>query len=272
MAYILGFWFADGCIYKNRSRHYYFSITQHKKDQYLLKLILKKMNSNYPLQKNKNCFQIAICSKVIYDDIIRLGGKERKSLDVKFPKVPKKYLPDFIRGLWDGDGSVSSNKKNKNYEASLVSGSKIFINQLYRTLKNSISHFGARVNTSCDKKGKQICGRILKKDSVCYYIKLSANNVKRLRDFLYRNKNGLKMIRKYKKFLEAGKIVLSNSDKSRKFWKFNKARNFIRKLNLCGNKEWKEYCSSGLKPDYIPSHPFRSYEGEWLGMSEWLGE
>ena len=48
MAYILGFWFADGCIMK-RCEQYRFNIGQNKKDKYLLKQMLVEMGSNYPM-------------------------------------------------------------------------------------------------------------------------------------------------------------------------------------------------------------------------------
>src|SRR3990172_11008385 len=44
MAYILGFWFADGYM---KEKVGIFSITQHKKDQYLLERILANMDSNH---------------------------------------------------------------------------------------------------------------------------------------------------------------------------------------------------------------------------------
>ena len=39
MAYLLGFWFADGCIYNNKM----FDITVHKKDKYILKQFAKEL-------------------------------------------------------------------------------------------------------------------------------------------------------------------------------------------------------------------------------------
>nr|DAN97189.1 MAG TPA: RRNA intron-encoded endonuclease [Caudoviricetes sp.] len=39
MAYVLGFWFADGCIYRGRI----FDITLHKKDKYILKKIADEL-------------------------------------------------------------------------------------------------------------------------------------------------------------------------------------------------------------------------------------
>jgi hypothetical protein len=40
MAYILGLWFADGCIYGGKM----FDITLHAKDKYILKRIAEELN------------------------------------------------------------------------------------------------------------------------------------------------------------------------------------------------------------------------------------
>jgi len=107
MAYVLGLWFADGYIDVKRN---VFSICLHKNDQYLLKIILKEMELNTSLIQSGNTMILKITSRTIVEDIQKLGGKSRKSLDVKFPMVHQKYLNDFIRGLWDGDGCISNHK------------------------------------------------------------------------------------------------------------------------------------------------------------------
>jgi intein-encoded DNA endonuclease-like protein len=46
-------------------------------------------------------------------DLINLGCVPNKSLILKFPteeQVPEKFLSHFIRGFFDGDGSVTKNK------------------------------------------------------------------------------------------------------------------------------------------------------------------
>jgi hypothetical protein len=89
MAYILGFWFADGCICYGKGG-YRFKLTQHKKDKYLIEDIAKIMGaSDYPIQDTHKLYcELSINSKKIYYDIIKLGGKQKKSMDVGFPVVP----------------------------------------------------------------------------------------------------------------------------------------------------------------------------------------
>ena len=48
----------------------------------------------------------------------------------------------------------------------------------------------------------------------------------------------------------------------KKFRDFESAREFARKLNLKGQREWFEYCKSGKKPVDIPSQPWKVYK-EW---------
>ena len=45
MAYILGLWFADGCIYGGKM----FDITLHSKDKYLLKQVAKELGYEGPV-------------------------------------------------------------------------------------------------------------------------------------------------------------------------------------------------------------------------------
>ncbi len=42
----------------------------------------------------------------MYLRLLALGGMRCKSKKERFPKIPRQYLPDFIRGYFDGDGSV----------------------------------------------------------------------------------------------------------------------------------------------------------------------
>ena len=49
---------------------------------------------------------------------------------------------------------------------------------------------------------------------------------------------------------------------NRKYRPFNEAREFVRKLGIKNNKEWKKYCKSGDKPDDIPANPWNTYK-EW---------
>jgi hypothetical protein len=68
-------------------------------------------------------------------------------------------------------------------------------------------------------------------------------------------------------FLATGTV--RNQDKVYRSYK--EAREFVRALNLKGQKEWKEYCKSGNKPDDIPSSPNSTYKKDFKGVGDWLG-
>jgi hypothetical protein len=68
-------------------------------------------------------------------------------------------------------------------------------------------------------------------------------------------------------FLGTGTVA----PKDRIYLTFAETREFVEKLELKGQKEWKEYCASGNKPDNIPSNPNLVYENEFKGMGDFLG-
>lgn len=52
---------------------------------------------------------------------------------------------------------------------------------------------------------------------------------------------------------------------------FEEARAFVRHLELKNQEEWRNYCLSGKKPNYIPTNPQRTYRSQYQGMGDWLG-
>ena len=146
MAYVLGFWFADGCIYGGRL----FDITIHKKDKYLLKMIAQELAYEGQIQDyvDKQACRINFSCKEIYNDIIKLGGIENKSLNLIFPEVPKKYMPDFLRGYFDGDGSIMLLKNNR-VNSAFTCGNKKFLDSLWRILKDFAQVEGGSYDPSC---------------------------------------------------------------------------------------------------------------------------
>jgi hypothetical protein len=53
---------------------------------------------------------------------------------------------------------------------------------------------------------------------------------------------------------------------------FDKARNYVHKLKLKSEKEWKVYCKSGSKPANIPYDPKQVYKNSgYVNFGDWLG-
>ena len=94
-------------------------------DKILLEQFKQDLNSNLPIKDRKITSKdnisrvyssIYISSKKMAQDLVKLGCFQNKSKILKPPtlqQVPLEYIPHFIRGYFDGDGSVFiSNKKH----------------------------------------------------------------------------------------------------------------------------------------------------------------
>ena len=70
----------------------------------------KSLNSNHKISKRKSIsgrnFCIQFGSKEMFHDLVDLGLKPNKTTRMNLPKIPQKYFRDFVRGYFDGDGSV----------------------------------------------------------------------------------------------------------------------------------------------------------------------
>ena len=173
MAYIFGFWCADGCIYNGRC----FDITLHKKDKYILKKIAEEFKYEGPIYDyvDKQACRINFSCKEMYNDLINLGGEENKSLTLKFPDVPKQYLADFIRGYFDGDGSVYD-VQGKRFNTAFCCGSKDFLFTLWDKLKLYVSIKGGSYDEKnykivFGKKDSEKIAAFIYKDSPELYLK-----------------------------------------------------------------------------------------------------
>jgi phage terminase large subunit-like protein len=79
-------------------------------------------------------YTVSFSSDRVVADLVRLGLRPRKSLTLQFPDVPADMLRHFIRGCWDGDGSVYIDKNSKRICASYISGSLQFVEAMVRNL------------------------------------------------------------------------------------------------------------------------------------------
>lgn len=53
---------------------------------------------------------------------------------------------------------------------------------------------------------------------------------------------------------------------------FEKAKKFVKKLELKSSNEWREYCQCGKKPKNLPSNPNKAYGNKgWISWGDWLG-
>jgi len=101
---------------------------------------------------------------------------------VDFPEVPDEYLADFIRGYFDGDGSIMQIKNNR-LNSAFTSGSKKFLNKLLEILKQKAGIEGGSYDPSS------------------YTIRFGKKDTIRLGHYMYKNNPGLFLKRKKDKFI-----------------------------------------------------------------------
>jgi len=194
MAYVLGLFVTDGCISKVENNSYRISLCLN--DRELLGEVAKAMGSEHTIatskyQKGLNIFIFG--REKIAQDLIGLGMKPRKSYDLNFPDVPKEYLRGFIRGVFDGDGSVFFDVHSKNcpVRTKFVSSSKDFI----KRLEESLQGMGLPQRVIYEQKTK---------NGISYMFRYGHNDSRRLFEVLYKGVpvGSLFLERKYSKFQE----------------------------------------------------------------------
>lgn len=123
-AYWLGFIAADGCVSYNPDRaHYNLEIGLAIKDWEHLEKARKFFNYTKKIsyrESTKSC-RIILCNKEMCEDLIKLGITPRKSLTLKFPEyLDSSLIRHFIRGYFDGDGSLSKSKKSNTFTLNII--------------------------------------------------------------------------------------------------------------------------------------------------------
>lgn len=181
MAYILGFLFADGSVSVTKRGGYYFSF--HSSDRDLLIKIRELMESKHKISKRNprsgNVFRLQIGSKEMVGDLSILKLRETKTRRMEFPDIPKKYLADFIRGYFDGDGNIwmglmHKERKTKTMalQIAFTSASREFLVDLHNILK------------SLGIKGGSIFGI---KNKNCSRLLFSTRDALKLSEIMYNN-------------------------------------------------------------------------------------
>lgn len=160
-AYIIGLWMAVGEKTKN-----IYSIFIKKKDKYILKLINDGEILTIP--NNKQIFKI--------DFIIK---NNKLLLDIF--DIPKDYLPDFIRGYFDGKGEIKKIKNNR-LNTSLNNDDIKFLQKMLKILKKEAGILQGSIDL---KNHKLVFGN---KDSI------------KLGKYMYKNNPELFLLRKKQKF------------------------------------------------------------------------
>ncbi|TSC94171.1 MAG: hypothetical protein CEN87_624 [Parcubacteria group bacterium Licking1014_1] len=110
--YWLGFVTADGCLYCGKNKSKKFQIALKESDVGHLRYFKKALNSNvkiYFIKSNRSA-GFSLSSSVIFDSLVSLGVLPNKSFSMGTVSVPNNLMSHFIRGVFDGDGSLSGER------------------------------------------------------------------------------------------------------------------------------------------------------------------
>ena len=193
MAYVLGVIYTDGNVYREtgseRQRKRIGRLQMSQKEPELLEKVLGLMECNvriffvnekrYGNIVSGERYQFMITNDKLYDDLLKFGITPNKSLTLQFPDVPREYVRHFVRGCWDGDGSVYLEKRSKRIKASYVSGSRKFIEGMI----DALSKDGLEIKTIYTRG-------IMLKDKLknpAYYFRLNINQMPAFYKYLYDN-------------------------------------------------------------------------------------
>ena len=131
MAYVLGFFAADGNIVRSRRGTYFLSLEICDKD--IIYKIRKLMSSNHKISlrpkkesNHKIRYRIQIGSKEMCEDLHKLGLISTKTYNIRLPKVPQEFFSHFVRGYFDGDGHVWVGKIHKDRRTSHIAIQSVF--------------------------------------------------------------------------------------------------------------------------------------------------
>lgn len=134
-AYLLGWITSDGSIRKNS-----IMISIHKKDVSLLENLSQYIfgKNNVKKHKNRKMVSITINSKEMQEDVCRHLNIQpgKKAFTVKYPNLPEELHRHFIRGVFDGDGFVSSTgSKVTEPRCGISSGSRYMAESILKNAK-----------------------------------------------------------------------------------------------------------------------------------------
>lgn len=194
MAYILGLLAADGNVSKKENQ---ISLSLIAEDKELLEQINRKLCNSRPIKEytistepqRKPMAKLQFWSKTIKDDLAVYSIVPQKTNKLKPPFFLKEeYWIDYIRGYFDGDGSVYTVGENT-IGFNIVGVSKEMIEWIRQVLANKYNITNNGLYTE-QNKDKQIIYKTV------YY----GNKLRQIYDIFY-NSNSLYMKRKKDKFL-----------------------------------------------------------------------
>ena len=190
-AYFLGLLYSDG---SNIEKRNIIQLTLQKKDLHILKRLTSLIQPDKPIYetKDKKYCSIAIYSLQMSQDLIKLGCVSKKSLILKFPnseQIPDHLMNHFIRGIFDGDGSIMVSQEKYKFTFS-VCGTEDIVSNIRDRLIGECNVNKVTTGTKIIASTQNILY------SICYNGRV---NCLKIKNYLYKDAT-VYLNRKYDKF------------------------------------------------------------------------
>jgi len=165
----------------------------------------------------KIAYQFQVRNNTLCDDLAKLGILPRKTYNIGAISVPEKYFADFVRGFFDGDGTVYTYRVNNTWQikSGFVCVSLDFIADLNNRICEALKIPIKNIHQS------QVGGEMTK-----YSINFYINDTEKFQKFIYGNNPSIYMSRKRAVFerwtlLERRHYIKKDSYPSKIGWHLN---------------------------------------------------
>lgn len=101
--------------------------------------------SKAPFERN-NCWMVEVASTRLVASLVARGVKPAKTHNLHFPEVPSPLLPHFVRGAWEGDGTMYWNGSKP--MIAYTSATHDFVQRMSQVLYENAGVRPAKVSTS----------------------------------------------------------------------------------------------------------------------------
>lgn len=167
-AYWLGFMYADGCVHSKLNEISVQIIDREhlEKFQQAIGAVNHKITviKDKRFENAKTLYMFSIKDKQLWSDLNALGCVPNKTFLINtIPNIPYHYVSHFLRGFFDGDGSIHYLTGTDNYRLSFTSGSKQFLEEIKKILivDVSIGHSDGTNTYQLQISGRRQVERIL---------------------------------------------------------------------------------------------------------------
>lgn len=167
-------------------------------------------------------------------------------------------------GYWNDDYDYSQLIYVNNYTNVIVINKKTNLKH-FVSPKTLLKGGGCHISNSIDKF-------VSYKDFKLYVKKIGINSRKSWLEFCKTKEKPFNIpVNPNKVYINQGWISWEDCF-GNKFFSFEDARKFMKKIGLKSQKEWVAYCKEGLRPNNIPAHPSKIYKYDgYISLGHFLG-